>query len=60
MKNCKVSVALLGLLALVQPANAAELKIFGSRVTKVIVGELGRSSRRRPASRPSLSPTSPR
>ena len=24
-----------------QPANAAELKIFGSRVTKVIVGELG-------------------
>jgi len=27
--------------AAVSPANAAELKIFGSRVTKVIVGELG-------------------
>jgi molybdate transport system substrate-binding protein len=34
-------VALLGLLVLTQPANSAELKIFGSRVTKVIVGELG-------------------
>lgn len=33
--------ALLGLLVIVSPANAAELKIFGSRVTKVIVGELG-------------------
>ena len=33
--------ALLILLAIVPPANAAELKIFGSRVTKVIVGELG-------------------
>ena len=27
--------------AAISPANAAELKIFGSRVTKVIVGELG-------------------
>jgi len=33
--------ALLGLLVIVSPANAAELKIFGSRVTKVVVGELG-------------------
>jgi ABC-type molybdate transport system substrate-binding protein len=33
--------AFLVLLAVVMPANAAELKIFGSRVTKVIVGELG-------------------
>ena len=32
---------LLVLLALVVPANAAELKIFGSRGTKVFVGELG-------------------
>jgi molybdate transport system substrate-binding protein len=29
------------LLGVLPPANAAELKIFGSRVTKVIVGELG-------------------
>ena len=29
------------MLVLVQPASSAELKIFGSRVTKVIVGELG-------------------
>jgi molybdate transport system substrate-binding protein len=33
--------ALLILLAITPPATAAELKIFGSRVTKVIVGELG-------------------
>ena len=33
--------ALLALLAIASPANSAELKIFGSRVTKVIVGELG-------------------
>lgn len=34
--------ALLGFLgAALSPADAAELKIFGSRVTKVIVGELG-------------------
>lgn len=33
--------AFLVVLALVAPASAGELKIFGSRVTKVIVGELG-------------------
>jgi hypothetical protein len=60
MKKLQGVVALLGLLVLTQPANSAELKIFGSRVTKVIVGELGRNSRRRPATRPSWSPTSPR
>jgi molybdate transport system substrate-binding protein len=32
--------AFLILLAIVSPADSAELKIFGSRVTKVIVGEL--------------------
>jgi molybdate transport system substrate-binding protein len=32
--------ALLVLLAIMSPADAGELKIFGSRVTKVIVGEL--------------------
>src|SRR5712672_1858416 len=41
MKKLQGVVALLGLLVLTQPANSAELKIFGSRVTKVIVGELG-------------------
>src|SRR5215212_4059632 len=41
MKRLQGVVALLGLLVLTQPAHAAELKIFGSRVTKVIVGELG-------------------
>jgi molybdate transport system substrate-binding protein len=41
MKKLQSIAALLGLLVLVQPANSAELKIFGSRVTKVIVGELG-------------------
>ena len=41
MKRLQGVAALLGLLALVQPAHSAELKIFGSRVTKVIVGELG-------------------
>jgi molybdate transport system substrate-binding protein len=41
MKRLQGVAALLGLLAIVQPANSAELKIFGSRVTKVIVGELG-------------------
>src|SRR5712671_5687437 len=41
MKKAQAVAALLGLLLLVQPANSAELKIFGSRVTKVIVGELG-------------------
>jgi molybdate transport system substrate-binding protein len=39
MKSLKM-VALLVAFA-ISPANAAELKIFGSRVTKVIVGELG-------------------
>src|SRR3954471_20581384 len=41
MKKLQGLAALLGLLLLMQPANSAELKIFGSRVTKVIVGELG-------------------
>ena len=41
MKNLRGLGALLVLLALVVPASSAELKIFGSRVTKVIVGELG-------------------
>src|ERR1041384_5111923 len=41
MKTWQSVVALLGLLALAPPAHSAELKIFGSRVTKVIVGELG-------------------
>ena len=41
MKKWQSIAALLGLLAMVQPASSAELKIFGSRVTKVIVGELG-------------------
>jgi molybdate transport system substrate-binding protein len=41
MKKMQAVAALLGLLVIVSPANAAELKIFGSRVTKVIVGELG-------------------
>ena len=41
MKRLQGVAALLGLLVLAQPANSAELKIFGSRVTKVIVGELG-------------------
>jgi molybdate transport system substrate-binding protein len=34
-------ITLVVLLAIGAPAHAAELKIFGSRVTKVIVGELG-------------------
>jgi len=41
MKRLQGVAALLGLLVLAQPAHSAELKIFGSRVTKVIVGELG-------------------
>jgi molybdate transport system substrate-binding protein len=41
MKKMQGVAALLGSFVLVQPANSAELKIFGSRVTKVIVGELG-------------------
>src|ERR1051326_1429239 len=41
MKKLRSIAALLGLLVLVQSASSAELKIFGSRVTKVIVGELG-------------------
>src|SRR5258708_12313619 len=41
MKKLQGGAALLGLFALVQPVRSAELKIFGSRVTKVIVGELG-------------------
>jgi molybdate transport system substrate-binding protein len=41
MKKLQRLGALLVLLALAVPANATELKIFGSRVTKVIVGELG-------------------
>ena len=41
MKKLQGVAALLGLFALVQPVHSAELKIFGSRVTKVIVGELG-------------------
>jgi molybdate transport system substrate-binding protein len=40
MKMRQGLVALLAVLA-ITPAHAAELKIFGSRVTKVIVGELG-------------------
>ena len=40
MKIIQSLAALLIALAM-PPANAAELKIFGSRVTKVIVGELG-------------------
>ena len=40
MKKRQMLVALLVALA-TTPAHAAELKIFGSRVTKVIVGELG-------------------
>src|SRR3981081_4663194 len=41
MKKLQGVAALLGALVLVQPANSAELKIFGSRVTKGIVGEVG-------------------
>jgi molybdate transport system substrate-binding protein len=41
MKKFRGVAALFGLLVFVQPAHSAELKIFGSRVTKVIVGELG-------------------
>jgi molybdate transport system substrate-binding protein len=41
MKRTQAVRVLLSLLVLAQPANSAELKIFGSRVTKVIVGELG-------------------
>src|SRR6478736_9582753 len=41
MKRLQGVAALLSLFALVQPVHSAELKIFGSRVTKVIVGELG-------------------
>ena len=41
MKKMQAVAALLGLLVFVHSANSAELKIFGSRVTKVIVGELG-------------------
>jgi molybdate transport system substrate-binding protein len=42
MKRWRTIGALLVLAAAgISPANAAELKIFGSRVTKVIVGELG-------------------
>jgi molybdate transport system substrate-binding protein len=40
MKKFRGVAALFGLLVFVQP-HSAELKIFGSRVTKVIVGELG-------------------
>ena len=41
MKHLRGMVALLAMLAAAATAGAAELKIFGSRVTKVIVGELG-------------------
>jgi molybdate transport system substrate-binding protein len=41
MKKLLGLAAVLVLLAIAPPAGAAELKIFGSRVTKVIVGELG-------------------
>jgi len=41
VKHLRGMVALLAMLAAAAPAGAAELKIFGSRVTKVIVGELG-------------------
>lgn len=42
MKRWRATGALLVLAAAaISPVNAAELKIFGSRVTKVIVGELG-------------------
>jgi molybdate transport system substrate-binding protein len=36
-----LAAAFAGIVSCVQGADAAELKIFGSRVTKVIVGELG-------------------
>ena len=39
MRTLRVLGALLVWFAILSPANAAELKIFGSRVTKVIVGE---------------------
>jgi molybdate transport system substrate-binding protein len=39
MRKLQGLAALLVWLAILSPANAAELKIFGSRVTKVIVGE---------------------
>jgi molybdate transport system substrate-binding protein len=41
MTRLRVIGALIVMLAAALPANGAELKIFGSRVTKVIVGELG-------------------
>jgi molybdate transport system substrate-binding protein len=39
MRKSQGAAVLLVWLAVLSPANAAELKIFGSRVTKVIVGE---------------------
>ena len=39
MKKLRGLAALFVWLAIASPANAAELKIFGSRVTKVVVGE---------------------
>jgi molybdate transport system substrate-binding protein len=41
MKQRQALLALLSMLVLAKPASSAELKIFGSRVTKVIVSELG-------------------
>ena len=61
MKNCSLSSRCLALLLrLRQPANAAELKIFGSRVTKVIVGELGPQFEKATGFTPVVTPTSPR
>jgi hypothetical protein len=48
-------ITLVVLLAIGAPAHAAELKIFGSRVTKV---SLGRSSKRRRVSSRPLPPMS--
>jgi molybdate transport system substrate-binding protein len=41
MKNAQAVLALFGMFVLARPASSAELKIFGSRVTKVIISELG-------------------
>jgi molybdate transport system substrate-binding protein len=41
MRQLKLASVLFAMLACAPPAGAADLKIFGSRVTKVIVGELG-------------------
>src|SRR5262245_4007817 len=45
MKPIRIALAATLLMALMQPhaARSAELKIFGSRVTKMLVGDLGPS-----------------